>query len=111
MLLRKLLLYPSHSLRHLGHFIGTLRAFRSLKTISLEYSTFIKPLGTEEDNFQSATTATAGRPCIWIDMLPKSTVHVMFTAPKYIDIYEGNSDLAVAMLRDLPDSKATSYQI
>ncbi|KAI4230244.1 MAG: hypothetical protein L6R36_000209 [Xanthoria steineri] len=114
---QKLAMYASHSLRSLdirgssitdhparsgGFFIGSLKAFQNLATICLESSMFIEPVDARKDPVSNAHDAGEGWPCRLIDMLPKSSVVVRC----YSRDSELISDLAVAMLQDLPERRA-----
>ncbi|KAI4229561.1 MAG: hypothetical protein LQ349_006374 [Xanthoria aureola] len=114
---QKLAMYASHSLRSLDirgssitdhparsgdFFIGSLKEFQKLTTICLESSMFIEPVDAKKDPVSNAYDAGEGRPCRLIDMLPKSAVVVRC----YSRDGELVSDLAVAMLQDLPERRA-----
>lgn len=114
---QKLAMYTSHSLRYLDirgssitdhparsgdFFIGSLKAFQNLTTICLETSMFIEPVDAKKNPVSNAYDAGEGRPCRLIDMLPKSSVVVRC----YSRDSELISDLAVAMLQDLPERRA-----
>ncbi|KAL8673680.1 MAG: hypothetical protein Q9168_001895 [Polycauliona sp. 1 TL-2023] len=91
MLTQTLLAYAAHSLQYLeirvpsqtartimggAFFIGSLKGFRSLKTICLEAFTFIEPLDPNLKDVRTLNHVPAGRSCTLIDVLPRSAVHV-----------------------------------
>ncbi|KAL8834475.1 MAG: hypothetical protein Q9176_007471 [Flavoplaca citrina] len=121
MIVQKLQKYASHSLQYLKisdtsqnadhagdgrFFVGSLKAFQNLKTISLEGFMFIEPSVPEKDVASKTGSAPAGRYCNLTDVLPTSAVDVYFL-PRYADEVPGvDSVAALAMLQKLQGSKA-----
>ncbi|KAL8991785.1 MAG: hypothetical protein Q9169_007654 [Polycauliona sp. 2 TL-2023] len=116
-----LLAYAAHSLQYLkirntsqtaqsvhdgAFFIGSLQAFRSLRTLCLEAFMFIESIGQEEGTVLAAEGPTAGRYCSLINVLPKSAVHICLLPQYGRDAFGVDRSLAGTLLEDLPGRRA-----
>ncbi|KAL9036227.1 MAG: hypothetical protein Q9180_004421 [Flavoplaca navasiana] len=124
MIVQKLEKYASHSLQYLKisdtsqnaehagdgrFFVGSLKAFQNLKTISLEGFMLIEPSIPEKDVASKTGSAPAGRYCNLTDMLPRCAVDVCFL-PRYADeVLRVDSVAALAMLQNLQGSIPEFY--
>ena len=91
-----------------GHYIGSLKSFRVLKTIRIGGTMLIEPLEKEQEIHNGTTRVKKlGRPRRLIDVLPSSTVRIAFTSERLMYAGRGvDEDVAIAMLQGLPEGKS-----
>lgn len=118
-IVQRLLRYTTHSLRSLelgndgcrpdlaragGHFLGSLKAFQALQRIKVQASMFIKPF---EKLDPGTITVKPGNPRKLVDMLPASAIRIVFASESLPeDEYGVDEDVAIAILKDLPEKRA-----